>query len=72
MMLITKTPTQTRSEPPIPKKKPPKSSPISLITSHKSGNANAKINSIKNAIAVNFSILPMIYYFKHGTKIQTA
>ena len=63
-MLITKTPTQTMSEPPIPKKKPPKRPPISWITIHKSGKAKARINNAIKAKAMNFSTLPIILCFK--------
>lgn len=62
MILITKTPAQMRSEPPIPIKKPPKRPPISWITSHKRGKAKTRINSAIKANAMNFSTLPIFSF----------
>lgn len=71
-MLIIKTPIHTMSEPPIPMKKPPKRPPISWITSHKRGNAKARINSAMNTKAMNFSTFPIILCFKSWDKITTS
>ena len=63
MMLTTKTTNHTRSEPPIPIKKPPKRPQISWITSHKRGRAKARISSAIKAKAMNFNIDPIIVHF---------
>ena len=72
IILIIVIPIHSKPEPLIPQKRSPKKNPISLITSHNIGNANASMSSVKNAIAMNLSMSPISVHFKSRCKIKTS